>query len=108
MTDKPRWEPTPEEWRALTITFVGGVASIVVGAGILGAALALARWQTRNGGAVGVITLAVGGLLCWLSLPSLWKESRGRESRLSPWLVIVALAAVFDLLVLIGVGVGVK
>jgi hypothetical protein len=41
---KPRWDLTSEEWRLLVITFVGGLGSIVVGAGALGVAVALARF----------------------------------------------------------------
>lgn len=67
MTDKPRWarkrdrlqrheanaargrQPTsfsamsPAEWRLLMITFVGGLASVVAGAAVLGLAVAAAK-----------------------------------------------------------------
>ena len=46
---KTRWELTPEEWRLLGITFVGGVASILVGAGAIGAAIAAGRLFVHGG-----------------------------------------------------------
>jgi hypothetical protein len=43
------WELNPDQWRLFAITFIAGVASIVVGAGLIGLALALARSQWVNG-----------------------------------------------------------
>lgn len=42
-TEKPRWPVTAEEWRLLVITFIGGLASILVGAAALGIAVELGR-----------------------------------------------------------------
>jgi hypothetical protein len=40
----PPWELSAAEWRLLVITAVGGFVSIVAGAGVIGGAIALARW----------------------------------------------------------------
>jgi len=39
---------TAQDWRMLVITFVGGVASIIVGAALVGLAFALARIYTPH------------------------------------------------------------
>lgn len=54
MADKPRWALNDDEWRLLVITFVGGLASIIVGAAMLGGALALARYEERTGSLTGL------------------------------------------------------
>ena len=65
-TEKPprrtRWELTPDEWRLLVITFLGGIASIVLGAATIGVALALLRWVTPGRGweAIGMFAFTVG------------------------------------------------
>jgi hypothetical protein len=41
--ERPLWEFSRDEHRVLIITFVGGVASIVVGASVIGGAIALVR-----------------------------------------------------------------
>lgn len=43
--DRPLWQLTRDEQRVLLITFVGGLASIVVGAAIIGISLAFARFS---------------------------------------------------------------
>jgi hypothetical protein len=68
MTEQPQPAPTPEErplWkldrseqRILAITFVGGVASIVVAAVIIGTAIALARHV--NGSSVAATLNSMG------------------------------------------------
>jgi hypothetical protein len=108
MTEKPRWELTPEDWRTLIITFVGGVASIIVGAGLLGAALALAHWQTqgvRSGHWIGLVLSTVG----------IWTLTVGRLGFHKPkdrWDVLLtgslALFAAILLLTWIGIAAGVK
>lgn len=45
---KPRWQFTSEEWRLLVITFVGGLGSIVIGAVLIGIAIALSRAMTNG------------------------------------------------------------
>lgn len=42
------WELSADEKRLLLITFVGGLASIVLGAVMIGAALALTRWEAHR------------------------------------------------------------
>ena len=46
---RPLWVLAPDEKRMLLITFAGGLASIVVGAALIGAALALARFEDQGG-----------------------------------------------------------
>lgn len=46
--DRPLWQLSRDEQRILLITFAGGLASIVVGAAIIGASLALARYGGLN------------------------------------------------------------
>jgi hypothetical protein len=108
MTEKPRWELTPEDWRTLTITFVGGVASIIVGAGLLGAALALAHWQTqgvRGGHWVGLALSTVG---IWTVTLALLRFHKPKDR----WDVLIAgflaLFAAVLLLTWIGIAAGVK
>jgi hypothetical protein len=51
--DRPLWSLSRDEQRILAITFVGGLASIILAAGIIGAAIALGRWfrhQNLEGG----------------------------------------------------------
>jgi hypothetical protein len=47
--DRPVWQLSRDEQRVLLITFVGGLGAIVIGAAIIGLALALAR-AGRQGG----------------------------------------------------------
>ncbi len=108
MTKRPGWEPTPEEWRTLAITFVGGVASIIVGAAVIGAALALARWEARGAGAGQWITLAVFTVVFW---PATVYQLKPREPRSRASLILTgsnALISTLLLLVWIGVAAGVK
>jgi hypothetical protein len=42
--DRPLWRLTVEDQRVLLITFAGGLGAIVVGAGMIGAALAFGRF----------------------------------------------------------------
>jgi hypothetical protein len=41
--ERPLWEFSRDEGRVLIVTFVGGLASIVVGASVIGGAIALVR-----------------------------------------------------------------
>lgn len=42
---RPLWVLSADEQRVLLITFVGGLASVVIGAAMIGAAVAYAKWQ---------------------------------------------------------------
>jgi hypothetical protein len=42
------WALSATEWRLLAITFVGGLGSIIVGACVIGGAIAIARWMTPH------------------------------------------------------------
>jgi hypothetical protein len=39
------WELSRDDQRVLIITFVGGFASVIAGAAVIGGAIALVRWQ---------------------------------------------------------------
>jgi hypothetical protein len=45
VVERPLWQLSRDEQRVLIITFVGGLASIVAGASVIGGAIALVRWQ---------------------------------------------------------------
>lgn len=105
-TEKPRWKPSPEEWRLLVITFVGGLASIVVGAGLIGAALVLGR-----GAAAQATTsfywwwLGAATLVAWGGLAAFaWASTRGINR--SMMIVVAALSGLFaSLLTLTWIGI---
>lgn len=46
-SDRPLWKLSRDEQRQLAITVVGGLAAILLGAGVLGGALAMSRWLQR-------------------------------------------------------------
>jgi len=46
--DRPLWSLSRDEQRILAITFVGGLASIIIGAAVIGASIALARWADHQ------------------------------------------------------------
>jgi hypothetical protein len=46
--ERPLWSLSRDEQRLLMITFVGGLGSIVAGAGMIGVAIVLARDQLRR------------------------------------------------------------
>ena len=104
---KKRWELTPEEWRLLMITFVGGLGSIVVGAATIGVAFALSRWLRPATGLAGVIQAATTVGLC---LALVWVLRSGRAGFNSYTRVIFGVAVASALLVVlawIGVAAGV-
>jgi hypothetical protein len=59
---------SPEDWRLLMITFVGGLAAITVGAAIVGLAAAVARLQRGNnlGEWISLLVFTVAGLSSFL------------------------------------------
>ena len=56
VAERPLWVLSRDEQRVLIITFVGGLASIVVGAGIIGVAIALVR-VVKPGSLLGFLIL---------------------------------------------------
>ena len=113
---KPPRELTPEEWRTLMITFVGGFASIIVGACVIGGAIALSRWVTH--GLDSKTRLALIGLtvLVWgLAAFTVWdlhsKESKELDEDRGANVIAEILLILFSILLLlvwIGVAAGIK
>jgi hypothetical protein len=109
-TRKPPWALTPEEQRALAITFVGGLGAIVAGAVVIGVALSLARLAERSHLTpwvwlgLALLTLLMIALAGWLL--------RGHPFPVATMdfgvAVVAPLVAVLLLLVWIGVAAGVK
>jgi len=115
--DRPHWPLNRDEQRQLGISivgaFVGGVASIVIGAAIIGGAIAVAKLWGRRGGTVlsiagGLLACLVFGVLAGLFL---WRSRRHlvRSEVIFYWSIIAAssLGASLCLLVLIGDGAGI-
>lgn len=48
--ERPAWKLDRNEQRMLVITFIGGLASIIVGACLIGGAIALARYEEHAPG----------------------------------------------------------
>jgi hypothetical protein len=126
MGEQPRPAPTPEEqplWkldrgekRVLFITFVGGLASLIAAAVIIGGGIALAHaWfglksHTAAGNVVGTVTLIVA-ILVVVGLPISVRvlQNGKRLARSVAWVVIwvaVLYSAVVSLAV-IGLAAGV-
>jgi xanthine/uracil permease len=117
MTDKPAkerplWSLNRDEQRLLWITFVGGLASILVGAGVIGAAIALGRPLAadpeplkRTGAWLTAVLLAL--FVLYLSMV---RRSRSFLSRivLGAVLVVLGLCLLFFGLLWLGVAAGVK
>jgi hypothetical protein len=61
--DRPLWDLSRAEQRILWITFVGGLASVVIGVGVVGGALALARAVSRFESTWGLLLLLTAGQL---------------------------------------------
>ena len=55
----PIWRLSDSEWRILLITVVGGVASVVISAVLIGGAIAFSRWLVSGKGFSGIF----GGLV---------------------------------------------
>jgi hypothetical protein len=113
MPDEERrlWELSLDEKRILLVTFLGGVASIVVGAALIGVAIALARSQLRM--PRNLIGMAIA-LPC--AIFGVWYVGRPYSRRVligrNPWMRAVAvaffaLASVF-ILFWVGIAAGVK
>ena len=106
------WELSADEKRLLVITTVGGLASILLGAAIIGAALALVRVEHGNGsglvtGTVGLVLLLVAAL--WYS--GKWQgKVRLKWSSVTRWVLpgFYALLVCVVILWWIGLAAGVK
>jgi hypothetical protein len=109
MTEKqPNRLLAPEEWRLLLITFAGGLASIIVGAAVIGAALALARYQARSGHPFSGIWLSTLGSVMIASTAIYAWRKRWLEGWVF-WLLGIGFIGVgLTMLWWIGVAVGVK
>jgi hypothetical protein len=108
--EKPLWALDSQEQRLLWITFVGGVASIVVSAAILGVSIALARWLVTSHPStpiwVDLVILLVSGSALAAVLIIRWRLTSGLWLRL----IILAFFLCFITVILtwIGVAAGVK
>ena len=107
--ERPFWVLDSQEQRLLWITFVGGVASIVVSAAILGVAVALARWfVARNTSTFAwinlVFLLVCGSFLTFLMIR--WRIVPRRWLRWVAAIFFLIFATV--ILVWIGIAAGVK
>jgi len=69
--DRPLWKLSRDEQRVLLITFVGGLASIIVGAAVIGVAIALAHHAERPGfsmaGLAAYSVAAIVGFAWWMA-----------------------------------------
>ena len=104
--DRPLWSLSRDEQRVLAITFVGGLASLIVAAGVIGAAIALGRWVEHESlgwftqfAQVGGLALAILGGLAGRS------KRTPLYGRFIGW--IVAAIGVLGLLVIVGIGAGI-
>ena len=111
------WALSAAEWRLLVITFVGGLGSIVAGAGIIGGAIAIARTATRGPG-FWFLTIAVGAVGFVFGMVVFRRAVRGVYLPAPVRLFAGAIASIFvvaygvlivvGLLVLIGRAAGIK
>lgn len=105
---RPLWVLSVDEQRLLLITFVGGLASIVVGGAMIGFAIAYAKWQAAKQPPVpvGHTLVGVAGMLIAIGAV-LWK-SRGLPRWLRWGLAIVeAVLSGTALLWIVGVAAGI-
>jgi hypothetical protein len=96
-----------EDWRLLMITFAGGLASIIVGAGILGSVVILARIFGPGKNLVSWLLLTLF-TVCGIvgSVASLRSGIKTRSDRV--WMGIAAFLATFGILILVGIAAGIK
>jgi heme/copper-type cytochrome/quinol oxidase subunit 2 len=115
--DRSLWALNREERRLLWITFAGGLGSIVVGACIIGGALALARYLEQKNQPlwlwlvlVGLTLLVVAALVLLSFLLRSAKAAQddlGEDMGVALAVVLIPMAALL-LLVWIGIAAGVK
>jgi 4-amino-4-deoxy-L-arabinose transferase-like glycosyltransferase len=106
--EQPFWALSREDQRLLWVTFIGGVASFIVGAVIIGVAIALARRFSTDAPLLAIITL---GSTCVLGV--LYTQARRRgvsmTSLTSIWLIPILVAVpAACLLIWIGIAAGIK
>jgi hypothetical protein len=112
MDEPPRWPSlwplSPEEQRNLFITFVGGLGSIVVGACIIGIAIAFDRLEYRMGATPFTLMLAtlLGAPLLAFGVFLRFAEKGSRFVRIC--FPLYVMAAVLFILAWIGIAAGVK
>ena len=98
---------SPEDWRLLVITFVGGLASIVVGAALLGLAIALARiWHPANDFFT-CFALGICPVLTAIGVPLFFRD-RKKSLGNTLGLYFCGLYTLLIILIWIGVGAGIK
>jgi hypothetical protein len=118
--ERPLWELDHGEQRVLVITFVGGVASLVVAAVIVGAAIALAHALNRRHvtypdsplfffilAAFALVVVAIG-VISGQSGKRFRAVRRAASSLLDVLALVAALIAIVGLLTLIGMAAGVR
>lgn len=106
--ERPVWALSREDQRLLWVTFIGGVASFIVGAVIIGVAIALARYFATNRAILAFITL--GTTVVSVVIPYIQARRRGVSmwSLTSPWVFPIQAVAVACLIIWIGVAAGIK
>jgi hypothetical protein len=98
---------SPEDWRLLVITFVGGLASIIVGAGALGLAVALARVEHPGNNVfswVVFVAFPIGLLVCILP----FARERNKSWYYYVLIVLFGAGVTLSILVWIGAAAGIK
>jgi hypothetical protein len=78
--DRPLWTLSRDDQRLLWVTFVGGVASFLVGAGLIGVALTLARLVVHSKSYIQLVT--VGSIFLLLAVVDFVLRAWARHIRL--------------------------
>lgn len=98
---------SPEDWRTFMITFVGGLASILVGAAMLALAFALARyWDLHNDFFTWFDWVVSPLAILWGLVVIPRRKKRSRFERVVRWSAAAMLTIVA--LTWIGVAAGIK
>jgi hypothetical protein len=106
--ERPWWQLRgDEDKRFLWLTFVGGLAAILVSVCVIGAAIALARFHAKGLGAQ-LSLLSVTVVSYYLTWEHMRRTRAGLEKRSRTWLAFLLLADAVFTLQWIGVAVGVK
>ena len=112
--DRPLWKLDRGEQRVLLITFVGGVASIVTAACVIGGAIAADRALARvQHGHINWVTEATDtGILLVIGVGTLFLTRRRHRTKGMNWIpayaaVIYGLLLAFSLLIWIGLAAGI-
>ncbi len=99
--ERPVWKLSRDEQRILLITFVGGLASIIVGAAVIGVAVALAHRAEGPGHPIAGLAVysvaAIVAFACWVAYVR-WRI-RGMPGRpLDLWPVLSRFGVLLGLL----------